>query len=133
MICGQVRYEKSLHHEEIGCYYEGKPAGYLERAPKGGIPVVDPWYCDSPFCRQKVMFVLTWGLVYLSECGFYIDKVPNHYHVKAMLIYSLIMRSCNYQVEWLILVAHQHMLSLQGNLLRKPNRDEKLIVILLSK
>ena len=50
-----------------------------------------------------------------------------------MLIYSLIMRSCNYQVEWLILVAHQHMLSLQGNLLRKPNRDEKLIVILLSK
>lgn len=42
-ICGQVRYEKSLHHEEIGCYYEGKPAGYLERAPKGGIPVVDPW------------------------------------------------------------------------------------------
>ena len=34
MICGQVRYEKSLHHEEIGCYYEGKPAGYLEREPQ---------------------------------------------------------------------------------------------------
>ena len=59
MICGQVKYEKSLYHEEIGCYYEGKPAGYLKRAPKGGIPVVDSWYCDSPSCRQKVMFVLT--------------------------------------------------------------------------